>query len=298
MDDVPLNAMRALAAVLTCGGVRPAARALDTSPSAIHRHLRELERRVGAHLLERDGRSIQFTPAGERLARIAGSAIAQMKAGVDAAREDRQGSHVTIATTDSFARLWLVPRLSLLKRALPTLQVSLRLGQTSTRLAEDADLAIRMGDGHGPGERSEPLMTDRIAPVATPDVARALRTGAPATLASRVVSQTLLHDRDAQAGWARWAQGLGLASPRLKAGGRFPSSDLVLEAARHGLGVAMGRLRLAAPGLEAGVLTALDELAVDIGPAYWLVCPITPRRQVALVADWLRAEAGRSEGRI
>lgn len=291
MDDLPLNALRALAAVATSGGIRPAARALATSGSAVHRHLNELERRVGARLLEREGRTVSLTPAGERLAKSAVAALSQLRASVDAVREDRSGNHVTIATTDSLARLWLIPRLSRLGSIHPQVQISLALGQPTVKLADDVDLALRIGGSHGPGELAEPIMDDAVAPMMTSDMAKALRSGDPLTLSARVTSERLLHDRDAQAGWTRWAQSLGLMSPRLRTGPRFPSSDLVLEAARHGLGIAMGRMRLARPMLEETVLTALDELKVDIGPSYWLVTPVEPRRQVSLVADWLKAEA-------
>lgn len=294
MDDLPLNALRALAAVATAGGIRPAARNLETSPSAVHRHLRELERRVGARLLERDGRTISLTPAGERLASGAVAALAQLRASVDAAREDRTGNHVTIATTDSFARLWLIPRLPELKSLHPELRVSLALGQPSVRLANDIDLALRMTGNQGPGETAEVLMDDAVAPVMVPTLATRLRAGDPQSLMARVMNEPLLHDRDAQAGWTRWAQQFAVSSSRLRSGERFPSSDLVLEAAKQGLGIAMGRLRLARPMLENGALMALEELKVVIGPAYWLVTTTESRRQVSLVVDWLRTEAGNS----
>ena len=48
MRRLPLSALRAFAAVFETGGVRPAARALQVTHSAVSRHVRELEAKAGA----------------------------------------------------------------------------------------------------------------------------------------------------------------------------------------------------------------------------------------------------------
>ncbi len=59
--------IRAFTQVAESGSIRAAARALFLSQSALTKSLRELEEDVGAELLVRSYRGIEFTPAGKVL---------------------------------------------------------------------------------------------------------------------------------------------------------------------------------------------------------------------------------------
>ncbi|MXY33897.1 MAG: LysR family transcriptional regulator, partial [Boseongicola sp. SB0664_bin_43] len=71
---LPLNALRAFAAVHETGGIRSAARALDVTHSSVSRHLRFLEDTLGVALIDRDQnqRQLRFTREGERLGQASG----------------------------------------------------------------------------------------------------------------------------------------------------------------------------------------------------------------------------------
>jgi LysR family glycine cleavage system transcriptional activator len=103
----------------------------------------------------------------------------------------------------------------------------------------------------------------------------------------------LLHDRDPQAAWELWRKSYGPAKLALQGGARYTSSDLVLRAAMQGLGVALARHRLAADDVANGsLLRPFGELNVALGPAYWIVRPLSkPRLAVAAVIDWLHWQA-------
>jgi LysR family glycine cleavage system transcriptional activator len=76
--------------------------------------------------------------------------------------------------------------------------------------------------------------------------------------------------------------------------GRFSSSDLVLRAAAHGLGVALARHRLVAEDVHTGVLVRpFGPHAVALDNAYWTItAPQHPLRPATrLVIAWLRREA-------
>ncbi|MEJ5867656.1 LysR family transcriptional regulator [Pseudokineococcus sp. 5B2Z-1] len=63
-----VDALAALAAVRSQGGVTRAAAVLHVSPSAVSQRLAALTRAAGTPLTERDGRGLHLTPAGEALA--------------------------------------------------------------------------------------------------------------------------------------------------------------------------------------------------------------------------------------
>lgn len=290
MRDLPLNGLRVLAALLEAGGVRAAARLLRLSPSVVHRHLRELEARIGAPLTERSGNRLTFTAAGQRLGRIAAETIGELAIGVEAAREDRRPNEVVVATTESFATNWLLPRLARFEAARKRFTISLKTDQRLSRIPADADLAIRLGSYVDESQPAfEPLMDEMMVPVMAPELAGQVNLpDDPGSL----LTLPLLHDRDPQVSWRRWCGAMGFDPDLARGGARMTSSALVLSAAALGMGAALARRRLAEGELASGRLVELTQFAVPIGPAYWIVRRPVPRSAEQFVIDWLKEEAG------
>ena len=293
MRDLPLNALRAFAAVYETGGVRPAARALEITHSSVSRHVRELEAWIGLALIEpREGnRMLRFTAQGEALGRAALESLRDLAGAVAALRERRRGNSVTLTTTPSFAARWLLPRLHMLNETHPWIELSVIADQRLADPSEpSADIGIRMGRGPWPGYVCSPLMDDTLYPVMSPRFWRdAGKPGSPADL----IGLRLLHDRDPNAAWDAWCTVHGPAGLDLRAGPRFASSDLVLRAAAQGLGVALARDRLAADDLTAGTLIRpLDDLDVTVADSYWIVTSdiAGERHAVGEVIAWLRQQ--------
>ena len=291
MRDLPLNALRAFAAVYHSGGVRPAARALQVTHSSVSRHLHALEAWIGLPLLQsRAGaRALSFTAQGEALGRAALASLSDLEGAIDQLRESRRANAVTISTTPSLAARWVLPRLADFERHHPRIELSVVGDQNlADPSAQGADLAIRMGQGPWPALACDPLMDDGLYPVVSPAYWAAQ--GKPRSL----TGLRLLHDRDPNASWQRWRQVYGPKSLDIRPGPRFASSDLVLRAAAQGLGVALARGRLAADDVAAGtLLRPLGKRQVVLADAYWIVRPETaaPRQVVATVIDWLSAQA-------
>ena len=295
MDRLPLNALRAFALVLERGGVRAAARELEISHSAVSRHLKELERWLGVTLLERrDSGGLRASAQGQLLAEAARSALHGLQQALEAVREQRSSSSVSVSTTPSFAVRWLLPRLPALQRSYPRLEVSVLVEQ---RLEDpgsfSSDLAIRTGRGPWPALLAEPLMDERLYPLLSPALWR--RSGR-FTDPAELCRMRLLHDRDPNSGWQLWRQKYGPPALDVRRGPRLASSDLLLRAAAQGQGVALARHRLAQEELASGALVRpFETRAVELGAAYWIVRPpaSVPREAVKILLAWLRREAGR-----
>lgn len=292
MKDLPLNALKALAAVYETGGIRPAGRLLGVTHSAVSRHLNDLEKRLGVNLLQKTGAAtpLAFTPQGEMLGRSALACLTELDKSVTAVREARQGNSVVIATTPSFAIRWLLPRLPAFEALHPSIEISLLVDQRTRPPGEDnADLAIRMGRRPRGEENCTPLMDDALFPVASPAFV--------AEHGTRLDGARLLHDRDPATHWDLWRRTHGPAQLETRKGSRYSSSDLVLKAAEQGMGVALARGRLAASSLEGGTLVRLfPELEVPVKSAYWLIpAPqALARHAVQQLMSWLEAEARRA----
>lgn len=294
MQNLPLNALRAFAAIYQTGGVRPAARQLSVTHSAVSRYLRELEAWLELPLLEprTGGGRLVFTVQGEALGRAASESLAGLHQAVSAVRESRRGNAVVLATTASVATRWLLPRIANLGDSAPWIELSVVVDHRLADPGEQgADLGIRMGRGPWRGLRCEPLMDDALYPV----MGRASwndsgRPEDPGSL-SRL---RLIHDRDPNASWAAWQAAHGPAGLNVRTGPRFASSDLVLRAAVQGVGVALARDRLATEDLESGALVRpFADLRINLPDAYWIVRPKAgaDRAAVAAVVDWLKREA-------
>jgi DNA-binding transcriptional LysR family regulator len=106
---INVNRLRILREVSARGSIVSAAEALYMSPPAVSQQMATLEREAGVDLLERVGRGVRLTTAGERLAEI--DEVAHGVAG-----------RVHASAFPTAARALLVPALARLKTTYPRLQ--------------------------------------------------------------------------------------------------------------------------------------------------------------------------------
>lgn len=89
--------MKILRAVDEHGGVRPAARSLNLSPSAVSQQLKALSETLGFPVVERSGANLKITRGGETLARLADRIGGEWESVVKACRDEHwSGGHVTV----------------------------------------------------------------------------------------------------------------------------------------------------------------------------------------------------------
>lgn len=295
MRKLPLSALRAFAYVFETGGVRPAARALQVTHSAISRQVRELEAWLGVSLIEKAGRQRQFalTIQGQALGQALIAGLNDLERAVESVRELRAPNTVVITTTPSLAARWLMPRLPLLVKAHPSIELSIVTQQSVKDLtAQGADLALRMGGGPWLDAECEPLMDELLYPVATRSYWKSIGERQPGRALARA---RLLHDRDPESSWDRWFDRYPAHNVDLRLGPRFTSSDLVLQAAAQGLGVALARGSLAEIDVSRGTLfRPFSDDHVRIANAYWLVRrreDAAGRPAMRAVIEWIRSSA-------
>lgn len=298
MRDLPLTLLRALAAVYETGGIRPAGRLLGIQHSAVSRSLRDLEAWLEVAIFERrDGRrALAFTAEGATLGKAALSAMRDLEAVVVKTREGSNANSVTLATTPSFAMRWLLPRLPVLSKAYPRIEVSILVDQARRNPSETgADINVRMGSRPPEEVYPVPMMEEEIFPVIAPQSWNAL--GNPSTVED-LCGLPLLHDRDPNTSWATWRAKIGPDRLDVRRGPRLTSSDLILRAAEQGQGVALARARLAADSLVNGsLMRPLGHVEIKLGPNYWIILnPETKhRRVVQSVMTWLLQQGSMSD---
>ena len=309
----PLNALKAFEAAARHASFRKAANELNVSPAAISHQIKNLEAYLGVQLFHRQSRTTRLSEAGQAALPLLRDGFGRLAEAVQQMREEDRPQALRVSAPPSLAAKWLVPRLSGYAALNPGLDI--RLSATATLIddgaspapvnagfrEEEADLAIRFGEGDWPGCRVEKLMDVSALPLCSPRLLegrRALRR--PDDLRHH----TLLHDDTDYAGrpeWRAWLAAAGVSGIDAARGPRFNQAALALDAAAEGQGVALTLEPLARADLAAGRLAAPFEVRLRLRPAYYLVCPEGAEEQPATAAFrlWLLAEArGEADGEI
>src|SRR5438094_9666650 len=84
---------------------------LFLTQSAVSRQIKELEEQLGVELFQRRHRALALTDAGKSFYASAAQVLTTMRAATDQLRARAGNKGLSVTTTNSFAALWLIPRL-------------------------------------------------------------------------------------------------------------------------------------------------------------------------------------------
>ena len=272
-----------------------AGRTLGLTPSAVSRRIADLEHELGIALFRRFNRRLELTSAGARYLEAVGRALDLIERESEALRPPRRQTTLRLSVLQSFASLWLLPRLAAFKQARPDLEVELDTSAELVDLTDGRyDAAIRFGTGRWPGLAADRLFRNQAFPVAGPGLLRIGRPIAPAAL-DRVVLFDVVQVPDL---WDQYLRGVGLAGYRPRQRRSFDNVQVMYEAVANGLGIALTTDELARGQLASGRLVKpFRNDPVALRQSYYLVYRKERRERPALRA--LRAALlGQGEGRL
>lgn len=295
--NLPFTALRTFEVVARLRGFGRAAEELGVTQSAVSQQVKSLEEWLGLRLINRGGGRVVPTEEGARLAAAVNQGFGSVAALCREMRETRSESlSVNLSCLPGFAFLWLIPRLIGFDQLHPEFPVSIT---TTAALAnftdDDIELAIRYGPGGYSGLHVELLLPETLFPVCAPAL---LANGPPLRTPADLARHTLLIDDVTDVGgnpptWEFWARESGIALPRPARQRRFGQSNMVVQAAERGMGVALGRSPLVDEALARGTLVRPFEGVIASQFSYWLVCPVAalaiPR--IKAFRDWVFREA-------
>jgi len=220
-----------------------------------------------------------------------------MRSVTDRLRATRGRRTLSVTTTQSFASLWLIPRLAGFTRQHPELDVRISAETRVLDLERDGlDLAIRHGPAALAGTGALRLFGERVFPVCSPklmtDPGKPLRE--PKDLRHHVLLQ--YDDSDGRHPWMHWNTWLEIERlTDLRPAGKlvFSGYDQIIPAAIAGYGVALGRSPLVRKLLASGELVAPFKRSADPARAYYAIVSKNSagRPDVASFVAWLREEA-------
>jgi DNA-binding transcriptional LysR family regulator len=266
----------------------------------VSRQIKELEDQLGVALFQRRHRALALTEPGHQLYAAAAQVLATMRSATERLRrQSGRRRPLSVTTTNSFAALWLIPRLAGFTRAHPGVDVRITAETRVQDLERDGlDLAIRHGPASLAGPNAVRLFGERVFPVCSPrllrDPERPLKE--PADLRQHCLLQ--YDDPDGRHPWLHWKTWLevaGLTDFRPAATLSFSGYEQIIPAAIAGHGVALGRSPLVKDLLLSNELVAPFKSSADPARAYFAVAAqdAAGRPEVAAFIEWLKAEAAK-----
>ncbi len=274
MNGAEFTQLKAFVTVCDEGAFVRAARRLAISPSALSRTVRSLESSLGIRLLNRTTRSVGLTEAGTALYDRIKPMMASMDEAVLAvgAYQKTPKGVVRINLPSIAARIAIMPRLQQFRLAYPEVRLDLVIDNDITDVvAQGFDAGVRIG-----GQISRDMVAVRI----TNDLRMAV-VGAPSYFADRQRPQVPADLKDHLCLTYKWKSTGALYQWRFEDGDdaididvnnvlTVNDTDLLLAAAREGLGLAYLIEDLTAPALEKEELIRVLEPWCKFFPGFYL----------------------------
>ena len=285
----PLSAIRVFEAAARLENFTAAAQELGMTQAAVSYQVKLLEERLGISLFQRTGRKVALTEKGREIAPILTRAFDQMRQGFAALTQDHSAV-LSISCTNSFAHLWLAPRIGAFQMRHPNLAVRIMADDAVVDLARDGiDLAVRGGKGEWPGLEAKLLTHNRLVPMCSP--AWRDRHGAIADAQALHALPRLSPD---DMWWHEWFAAMGVEADPADGPPGIALDSQVMEgrAAIAGQGIAILNHFLWKAEVEAGQLVEAVPSYVREIASYWLVYPPHARNTSKIKAfrDWISAE--------
>tara|TARA_B100000676_G_scaffold50563_1_gene49640 strand:- start:529 stop:1446 length:918 start_codon:yes stop_codon:yes gene_type:complete len=290
----PLNALRAFEAAARHLSFTRAAEELNVTQAAVSHQVKALEERLGLRMFERHGRGLWLTEEGEIYLPFLRQAFDLIADGTDLIVSHDAHGPLSVTMLPTLAVRWFIPRLREFQVKHPEIEVHMVTTERNVDFArEDVDCGIRYGTGDWPGLDSDKLFEDRFIAVCSPEF---LAREPPLKELSDLRHQTLLHETNDE-DWRYWLAALHVKDVDSSRGLFFDSSDLALEAAAAGLGVALGSRIIMQDDLDDGRLVMPFGDRTDENLSHWLVYPKGTARKpkVAAFREWLLEEAAEAQ---
>tara|TARA_B100000676_G_scaffold313409_1_gene394361 strand:- start:2756 stop:3766 length:1011 start_codon:yes stop_codon:yes gene_type:complete len=241
-----------------------AAEELNTSQSAISRHMASLEERLGSALFDRDRKQIRLTDNGERFYRAVLTALEGLQAASTQIAQEPQDHHLTIACTHEISHLYILPRFESLQAAVGNDTLIRVMNIEYETLFSMPSGAIDLIFDYQVGTAMQGdwviAQAEAVVPICSPSFAAHHRD----TLDQPIIAWGDLPFLDLTRpnhGWATWESWFGqIGRPQQTPSFvGFGNYVYLLEAAAAGRGIALGWEGMIERYLEAGTLVALDD---------------------------------------
>ena len=286
-----LKSLRAFEAVARLGSLSRAGDELSVTSGAISRRIKDLESDLGISVVERCGRGMRLTSEGKWLKNSLCPAFELINRAISRMRCNSRKSTLVVTAAPVFALSWLLPRLNRFRRENPEIEIVIA-NRFNEHSMVNSDIVIDWGNANNNADW-EMLTQEVVIPVCSPS-ACPNRTLSGATL----VHRHRFPDRYSFPEWTDFLEAVGVRVTDPDGGIRV-DGELVLQAAREGMGVILANSTIAHDDLRSGRLVRPIEETMELNFGYTLSIDkhARSRTEVESFRSWLLEELARSIGK-
>ncbi len=282
----PLNSLKCFEAAGRLLSFTGAARELNVTQAAISHQIKVIEEYLGVALFERYPRRLALTEQGKTLLPEVIEAFDRVSAAIGTLSKDHYSNMISVRLAPSFAAKWLSPRLKYFWLQYPEIDLCLYHAHAAVDFErEEIDIAVTYGKGDWPGVVADKLLSLDFFPVCSPAF---LHNDKPLTSLDNLHYYTLLHDANYEC-WRDWLKLAGLGDIQSDKGTIIDDTNVLIQAAIDGQGIALGSTTFVEDHLESGRLVRPFDVILENEFSYYVVCPEPHLKNPAVLAfkEWL-----------
>ena len=263
-----------------------AARELNVTQAAISHQIKVIEDYLGFSLFDRYPRRLALTEQGKILLPEVIEAFDRVAQAISALSKEQHSNLLSVRLAPSFAAKWLSPRLKYFWLQYPEIDLSLYHANAAVDFRrEEIDIAVTYGKGDWPDVVADKLLGLDFFPVCSPTC---MHNDKPLTEIDNLRYYTLLHDASYEC-WHDWLELAQLNDINAEKGTIIDDTNVLIQAAIEGQGIALGSTTFVEDHLASGKLIKPFEVTLVNEFCYYVVCPQSHLRNPAVRAfkEWL-----------
>ena len=282
----PLNSLKSFEAAGRLLSFTRAANELSVTQAAVSHQIKVIEDFLGLSLFIRYPRKLALTEQGRLLLPDVIEAFDKVSNAIGAISQEPSSKMISVRLAPSFAAKWLSPRLKYFWLQHPEIDLCLYHAHPAVEFdREQIDIAVTYGKGDWPGVVADPILSLDFYPVCTPAF---MSNDRPLSNINNLRYYSLLHDANYEC-WSDWLKLAGLEQINANKGTIIDDTNVLIQAAVDGQGVALGSSTFVQELLDSGKLIKPFDITLVNEFAYYVVCPEAHLKNPSVQAfkDWL-----------
>ena len=282
----PLNSLKSFEAAGRLLSFTRAAQELNVTQAAVSHQIKVIEEYLGMALFVRTPRKLVLTEQGKALLPDVIEAFDKVSNAIGAIKQEPSSKMISVRLAPSFAAKWLSPRLKYFWLQYPEIDLCLYHAHPAVDFdREEIDIAVTYGKGDWSGVVVDPILSLDFFPVCTPTF---MTNDKPLSDIDNLRYYSLLHDANYEC-WADWLNLANIDGINASKGTIIDDTNVLIQAAVDGQGVALGSTTFVQDLLDSGKLIKPFDITLVNEFAYYIVCPEAHLKNPSVQAfkNWL-----------
>jgi len=282
----PLNSLKCFEAAGRLLSFTNAARELNVTQAAISHQIKVIEEYLGVALFDRLPRRLVLTEQGKSLLPEVIEAFDKVSLAISALNREQYSNMLSVRLGTSFAAKWLSPQLKYFWLQYPEIDLCLYHANAPVDFErEQIDIAVTYGKGDWEGVVADLLLSLDFFPVCSPAF---MHNDKPLTELDNLRYYTLMHDTSYEC-WYDWIKLAQVKGIRADKGTIIDDTNVLIQAAIDGQGIALGSTAFLQDHLDSGRLVKPFDINLVNDFSYFVVCPESHLQNPAVLAfkEWL-----------